>query len=368
ATFPAAPTAPAPPTAPAAGQRAARRRRRPVAVLHHGRAAAPVASRSPPGPERPRQPARPFPPAPPTPPPSRPAPRHAGRWGWRRRGRVVVVAAVTGETDLLRATSNRVARAPTSSRIVCATDRKYSFVIAGTAASGRQRRLPTGRRHERRLECRHQPRALAAGRNGTLDLLRRLDGGHARERRSDRRARALPGDGRAQEPTARDRRHMQRVSPARRREPGLAQQMRDLRARIRPAMAEWRRIEARPYPAPVRHHDQQPPARAQAPPDLAQQGDRIARHFERMHEEHAIDRGIGERQLELIDEGGETGPVGRPFHHPLHRRHEGEAAFRLLAKEPEIRRRIAHPEYAHAARVGKALAYAAPHEAPATTP
>src|SRR5262249_26595198 len=141
--------------------------------------------------------------------------------------RVVVVAAVTAETDLLRATSNRVARAPTSSRIVCATDRKYSFVIAGTAASGRQRPLPTGRRPE----CRHQPRALAAGRNGTIDLLRRLDDVHARERRSDRRARALPGDGRAQEPTARDRRHMQRVSPARRREPGLAQQMRDLRAR-----------------------------------------------------------------------------------------------------------------------------------------
>jgi len=33
------------------------------------------------------------------------------------------VAAVTGETDLLRATSNRVARAPRSTRIVCATDR-----------------------------------------------------------------------------------------------------------------------------------------------------------------------------------------------------------------------------------------------------
>src|SRR5262249_32688914 len=60
----------------------------------------------------------------------------------------------------------------------------------------------------------------------------------------------------------------------------------------------------------------------------------------------------------------ETRPVGRPFHHPLHRRHEGEAAFRLLAKEPEIGRRIAHPEHAHAAHVGEALAYAAPDEAP----
>ena len=83
-----------------------------------------------------------------------------------------------------------------------------------------------------------------------------------------------------------------------------------------------------------------------------------------MHQEHPIDGGIGEGQLELIDEGGKPGPVGRPFHHPLHRRHEGEAAFRLLAKEPEVRRRVAHPEHAHAARVGKALANAAPDEAP----
>ena len=39
------------------------------------------------------------------------------------RGPTCRVAAVTGETDLLRAMSNRVARAPRSTRIVCATDR-----------------------------------------------------------------------------------------------------------------------------------------------------------------------------------------------------------------------------------------------------
>ena len=88
------------------------------------------------------------------------------------------------------------------------------------------------------------------------------------------------------------------------------------------------------------------------------------RHLERMHEQHAIDRGIGERQLELVDQRGETGPVGRPFHHPLHRRHEGQAALRLLAKQPEIGRRIADPEHAHAAGIGKALADAAADEAP----
>src|SRR5262249_57989173 len=84
-TLPAAPTAPTAPTTPAAGQRAARWRRRPAAVVHHRRATAPVSSRPPPGPERPRQSARPFPSAPPTPPPSRPPARHAGGRGGRVR-------------------------------------------------------------------------------------------------------------------------------------------------------------------------------------------------------------------------------------------------------------------------------------------
>ena len=88
-----------------------------------------------------------------------------------------------------------------------------------------------------------------------------------------------------------------------------------------------------------------------------------SRHFERVHEQHPIDRGIGERQFELVDERGEAGPVGRPFHHPLHRRHEGEATLGLLAKETEIGRGIAHSQHAHAARVGKAPANAAADEA-----
>src|SRR5262245_52145968 len=83
-----------------------------------------------------------------------------------------------------------------------------------------------------------------------------------------------------------------------------------------------------------------------------------------MHEQHAIDRGIRERQFELIDQGGEAGPGARPFYHPLHRRHEGEAALRLLAEQAEIGRRIADPEHAHAAGIGKALADAAANEAP----
>jgi len=82
-----------------------------------------------------------------------------------------------------------------------------------------------------------------------------------------------------------------------------------------------------------------------------------------MNEEHPVDLGIGERHLQLIDQGGKTGPVGRPFHHPLRGRHEGEAAFRLLAKQAEIRRRITHSQHAHAAGIGEALADAAADKA-----
>jgi hypothetical protein len=48
------------------------------------------------------------------------------------------------------------------------------------------------------------------------------------------------------------------------------------------------------------------------------------------------------------------GPIRRPFHHALRRRHEGETALRLLAKEAEIGCRIAHAEHAQPAGVGEA--------------
>src|SRR5262249_5687123 len=48
--------------------------------------------------------------------------------------------------------------------------------------------------------------------------------------------------------------------------------------------------------------------------------------------------------------------------HALRRRHEGEAAFRLLAKQTEIGRRIADAEHAQAAGVGEAGANAAADE------
>jgi hypothetical protein len=78
-----------------------------------------------------------------------------------------------------------------------------------------------------------------------------------------------------------------------------------------------------------------------------------------VHEQHSVNGGIAERHLQFVDQGGKGGPVARPFHHPLRRGHEGEAAFRLLAKETEIGRRIADPQQAHPARICEALANAA---------
>ena len=52
------------------------------------------------------------------------------------------------------------------------------------------------------------------------------------------------------------------------------------------------------------------------------------RHFQRMHQQHAIDRGIRQRQLELIDQRRQRGLARRPFHHALRGRHEGEACAR----------------------------------------
>ena len=132
-------------------------------------------------------------------------------------------------------------------------------------------RRAAGRRRQHRLERRHQTALLALGRNRAIDLLGRLDDMHAGERRRDGGAGALPGHRRAQEPAALDRRHVQRLAPVHRREPGLAQQMRDLRARIGPAVTERRGVHARPQAAPVRHHREQLPAGRQHPPDFAQQ-------------------------------------------------------------------------------------------------
>ena len=179
-----------------------------------------------------------------------------------------------------------------------------------------------------------------------VDLLGRLHDMHAGKRQRQRRADALPCHRRAQEPAAIDRRHEQRLAPGGRREPGLPQQLRDLRARIRPAVAERRAVGAGPYAAAIGNDRDQPAGRRQHAPHLAQQTFRIVGHFQRMHQQDAVDRGIRQRHTKIVDQGRQRRPRRRPFQHALRRRHEGDAALAVLAEQPEIGRRIAEAEHA----------------------
>jgi hypothetical protein len=83
-----------------------------------------------------------------------------------------------------------------------------------------------------------------------------------------------------------------------------------------------------------------------------------------MHEQHPIDRRVGERQGEIIRQRRQAGPQRGPFDHALRGRHEGEAAFRFFAEQAQIGGRVADAEDAQAARIGKARPYPPAHEAP----
>jgi hypothetical protein len=88
------------------------------------------------------------------------------------------------------------------------------------------------------------------------------------------------------------------------------------------------------------------------------------RHFERVHQQHPIDRGILQRQVELVDQRRQARPLRRPLHHALRRRHEGEAALRLLPEQSEIGRRVADAEHAHATGIIEPDTDAAADESP----
>ena len=83
-----------------------------------------------------------------------------------------------------------------------------------------------------------------------------------------------------------------------------------------------------------------------------------------MHQQHAIDRRVRQRQLELVDQRRQRRLRGRPFHHALRGRHEGQATLGLLAEQPEIGRGVADAEDALSARIDPALADAAADEMP----
>ncbi|MGY4500140.1 glyoxylase-like metal-dependent hydrolase (beta-lactamase superfamily II) [Bradyrhizobium sp. GM24.11] len=78
-----------------------------------------------------------------------------------------------------------------------------------------------------------------------------------------------------------------------------------------------------------------------------------------MDQQDAVDRGVGKRQRELVDQRGQRGPPRGPFQHALRRRHEGDTAFRILAEQPQIGRGIADAEHTLALGIRPALPNAA---------
>ena len=70
-----------------------------------------------------------------------------------------------------------------------------------------------------------------------------------------------------------------------------------------------------------------------------------------MHQQHAVDREILQRQLAFLGERHGVGPVLRPGEHALRGRHHRDDALRLLAKRLEVGGGIAEAEQPHAAQV-----------------
>jgi hypothetical protein len=83
-----------------------------------------------------------------------------------------------------------------------------------------------------------------------------------------------------------------------------------------------------------------------------------------MHQKHAIDRAIGERQFVLVHQRRQCRPRRRPFQHALPRRHESEATLGFFAKQAEIGRRITDTEHALASGVAPQRSDAATAKSP----
>ena len=104
------------------------------------------------------------------------------------------------------------------------------------------------------------------------------------------------------------------------------------------AVAERGALGVGPHPASVRGHDQEPSIVLQYPPCLPQHATRALGRFQPVHQQHAVEQQIGERQLVLLGGAGQAGRSGRPAGCPHLGWCDRDHVPRLLAPEPEIRR------------------------------
>ncbi len=127
-------------------------------------------------------------------------------------------------------------------------------------------------------------------------------------------------------------------------------------------------FEPRPHAAPVGHHQKGAALRRQHPPQLAQQVRQLVGQFQPVHHQRQVDRGIGKRQVGLLDQGCVIEAGLRPVHHPLPRRHEGEHPLGFGPPWLEIGNGIADPEHPRALTGAEARADAMRQHAPRHLP
>ncbi len=86
--------------------------------------------------------------------------------------------------------------------------------------------------------------------------------------------------------------------------------------------------------------------------------------LERVHQQHTVDAAIGQRQRRRIDERRGRVAVGRPVHHALLGRHEGQHPHRFGAVLVEVGRGVADAQHRMAVAGIEARARDAPDEPP----
>ncbi len=139
---------------------------------------------------------------------------------------------------------------------------------------------------------------------------------------------------------------------------GVAQQLRELHARVGLAVTERRGFRPRPPAAAVRHDHQQPAAGVERPPDLAQHLAGMMRVLDRVDQQRPVERARGQRQLAIVDQRrGARLAARRPVDDALLRRHEGEGAHGLVAVGLEEGQRVAEPHDALPDQARPALAH-----------
>ena len=119
------------------------------------------------------------------------------------------------------------------------------------------------------------------------------------------------------------------------------QELAELRARKRLAIAEGCRVESGPHAAAIGHDQHEPALRRHDPPHLAQHFFRIVGELEAVDDQREIDRAFEKRQVEFIDQSGGALALLRPVDDPLPRHHEAEAAGGFRTPGFEIGRRKA---------------------------